>query len=330
MGEKRVGSLGYQMMNALQGIFKPRTSRHRAKRYHRERELITSIGTMHCMTTDIFQFADFIRENWPEVKLVSQVKSEMALAFIAELDKQGYSGGWIGRLVASLRKLDIACRMAGIIPLDAPMLLPYKDQGGPGGYHSSPKPIPYTPEQAQAIIDWIEERDPIIARLLNLMWCVGLRVTEASYLRMQDIDLVKREVLLNQDDNANHTKGGRPRIVQYSTEHQAFMAGLKNAPDVKPTGHLFADRRGLPDNAREKVRQACHALGIPCLGTHAFRKAFSVDYYCQERKRGASDRQALLRTSRQLGHNRVDVTRLSYVPPQDRKRSNKSQPNGEM
>ena len=82
MGRKHVGSLGYQMMKALQGVFKPGTSRHRAKRYRREKELITSIATMECMTTDVFQFADFIRENWPDVIFVTEVKSDLIFAQI--------------------------------------------------------------------------------------------------------------------------------------------------------------------------------------------------------------------------------------------------------
>jgi integrase len=68
------------------------------------------------------------------------------------------------------------------------------------------------------------------------------------------------------------------------------------------------------------VRQACAALNIPCLGTHAFRKAFSVGNFHQLRAQGADDRQALLATSHQLGHNRIDVTRQSYVPKVEREK----------
>lgn len=319
MVRRRPGSLGYQMMTALQGIFKPGTSRHQAKRNHRERALITSIGTMKCMAHDVHQFGRFVRGNWPEVKVVAEIRPEMALAYIALLKKRRLSGGGLGRAAASLRKLDTACRKAHIFPPDAPMLLPYKNQGGPEGFHSKPKPVPYTPEQAQAIIDGIAGRYPDIARLLNVMWCIGLRVTEAAYLRAQDIDLEKMEVRLNQADNANRTKGGRPRAIQYSLEHHDFMIDLKNSPENQPTGHLFANRRGLPDKAQRNVRKTCHLLGITCLGTHAFRKTFSVAQYRQAREDGASDQEALLRTSHQLGHNRIDVTRQSYIPLQERK-----------
>jgi integrase len=320
MSKRRTGSLGYQMLKALQGVFKPGSSRHRLKRSQREKEVITSIGSMQSLTADIFLFARFVRQHWSEVQRLEEVRPEMATALIAAQEQAGNSGGYIGRVMASLRKLDTACRQAGIFHPDAPPLLPYQDQGGPGGHHATPKPIPYTPEQAQAIIAWVAERDPDIARLLNLMWVAGLRVTEAVYLRADDIDLDWGEIHLNMVGNPNRTKGGRPRTVQYAPEHQAFMHSLKQGKH-QPDGHLFAARRSLPDRARARVRQACRALELPCLGTHGFRKAFSVAQYRQARQEGASDRQALLHTSHQLGHNRIAVTYQSYVPPQERRRS---------
>jgi integrase len=318
MSKNSQGSLGYQMMKALQGIFQPGASRHTAKRYHRDAELITGISTMRCMSADVHQFARFIRINWPEVKHLSEVRQEMALAYIEELEGRERSGGRIARVCASLRKLDTACRKAGIFPSDSPPLLPYKDQGGPGGFHSKPKPIPYTEEQAQAIITHIAPQDPIVARLLTLMWASGLRISEAVYLRAQDINLESGMISLNQEGNVNRTKGGKPRSFPYAPWAQEFIAALKYSPNIQPTGHIFADRQGLPDRARRLVRQACSELGIQPLATHGYRKTFSVEEYHRARVHGADDRQALLETSLKLGHNRIDVTRQSYVSSEER------------
>ncbi len=196
MSNNSQGSLGYQMMKALQGIFRPGASRHKAKRYHRDTELITGINTMRCMSADVHQFARFVRSNWPEVKHLSEVRQEMALAYVEELGDRERTGGRIARVCASLRKLDIACRKAGIFPPDAPPLLPYKEQGGPGSFHSKPKSIPYTEEEARAIISQITPQDPIVARLLTLMRASGLRISEAVYLQAQDIDLVNGTISL--------------------------------------------------------------------------------------------------------------------------------------
>jgi integrase len=275
---------------------------------------------MRCMSADVHQFARFIRINWPEVKHLNEVRQEMALAYIEELEARERSGGRIARVCASLRKLDVACRKAGIFPSDSPPLLPYKAQGGPGGFHSKPKPIPYTAEEAQAIIDYITPQDPIVARLLRVMWAGGMRISEATWLRVQDIDLVNGMISLNQERNENHTKGGKPRSFNYSHDAQEFMTALKNSPDIQPTDHLFADRQGMPDRARRLVRQACWELGIRSLATHGYRKTFSVEEYHRARSHGADDRQALLETSQKLGHNRIDVTRQSYVSSEEREK----------
>jgi integrase len=324
MSQTSNGSLGYQMMKALQGIFQPGASRHQAKRHGRDTGLITGISTMRCMSADVHQFARFIRAGWPDVKQLSEVKTEMALAYIQELEVRERSGGRIARVCASIRKLDTACRQAGIFPQDAPALLPYKDQGGPGSFHSKPKPIPYTPEEAQAIITYIFPLDPIVARLLRLMWAGGLRIREATWLRVQDIDLEHGVICLNRDGNVNRTKGGKLRTFSYSPDSQAFMTALTLRTDIQPTGHIFANRLGLPDRARKLIRKACRDLGIQSLASHGYRKTFSVEEYHRTRSSGADDRQALLATSIKLGHNRIAVTRQSYVSSLEREKAGKA------
>jgi len=320
MPENKPGSLGYQMMKALQALFEPGASRHVAKGHGRDREVISSISTMRSMSADVHQFARFIRGNWPAVKTLDQVQPEHAQAYIEELVRRERTGGRIGRVCASLRKLDLACRKLGIFTPAAPPLLPYRSEGGQGGFHSEPRALAYTQDQAQAIIRHIRPVDPIVARLLMLMTAAGLRVTEACYLRAQDIDLAAGQILLNADGNENRTKGGRPRQVSFLPEMQPFLSEMRTLGDASATGHIFHDRRSLADRAREQVRLACAALTIPCLGTHGFRKTYATEIYHRNRSQGAGDAQALLETSRQLGHNRAVVTRQSYVSPTERKK----------
>ena len=63
MSKNHHGSLGYQMMKALQGNFRPGASRHAAKKHHRDVGLITSISTMRNDSADVHQFSRFIRER---------------------------------------------------------------------------------------------------------------------------------------------------------------------------------------------------------------------------------------------------------------------------
>jgi len=312
------GGLSYQMMQALQAIFKPGYSRHEDKQHGRNREVIRSIGTMQSMVADVHEFARFIRRQWPEVSEIEEVEPAMAQAFVEELIRRERSGGRLGRVMASLRKLDRACRVTGIFEKDAPSLLPYKTDGGLGGFHSEPRPLVYSPEQAEQIIAWINTIDPLSARVLQVMRKTGLRIREAVYLRAQDIAVEACQVTL--EGNVNHTKGGRPRQVHIPDKEKEFLAEMKALGEENPTGHLFHDRRSLPDRVREQVRKACSSMGVHCLGTHGFRKTFAVQNYQHRIAIGGSDDQALLDTSIQLGHNRKEVTSQSYVPPQDRKK----------
>lgn len=311
------GSLVYQMQEALKGVFRPGRRRYHDKEYGRE-GMIRGIQTMQCMMADAGQFAHFIRKHWPEVGYLEEVTSEMAQAFIAEHIRRENSGGYIGRLIASLRKLDAACRQTGIFTSDRQPLLPYEGADAVSGFHSDPRPLPYTDEQAGALISDITGDNPTIALLLQTMWMIGLRVNEATYLRAQDIDIETGMITLV--GNENHTKGGCPRDVKVQKYDREFLSALRSIGERRPDGHIFTARRSLPKRARQRVRKACRKLDIPPLGTHGFRKTFAVDDYRRNREAGQSDPEALLHTARQLGHNRSKVTRDSYVPPQVRRR----------
>jgi hypothetical protein len=63
------------------------------------------------------------------------------------------------------------------------------------------------------------------------------------------------QVSLNQEDNANRTKGGRPRVVQVDRQHKAILELLKQRGEMNSSGHLFSDRGRLPDRARVRVRK---------------------------------------------------------------------------
>jgi integrase len=305
------------MQEALKSVFRPGRRRYHDKKYGRE-EMIRGIETMRCLVADASQFAHFIQKHWPEVRYLEEVTPEMARAYIADHIRRENSGGYIGRVIASLRKLDAACRHKGIFTPDRAPLLPYEGEDAVSGFHADPRPLPYTDEQAEDLITFIAKDDPTVALVLRIMWVIGLRVNEATYLRAQDIHLDTGMVTLA--SNVNHTKGGRPRDVKVQKVDREFLAALRDIVEKRPDGYIFISRKSLPHRARQRVRQACRELNIPPLGTHGFRKTFAVDDYQRNRAAGQSDPEALLSTSRQLGHNRSRVTCDSYVPPQARRR----------
>jgi site-specific recombinase XerD len=175
------------MLNALKAIFRPGGSRFQDKQHGRSRDVIQGVGTMQSMVADVHTFSRFVRNRFPEVKNLNQVKPDMAQAFIAELVCKERSGGRIGRVVASIRKLDRACRVVGVFPKDAPALLPYKGKGSVKGFHSQPCTLAYTDNQAAQLIEWISQVDPISAEVLQTMDTFGMRIKEACYLNERNI-----------------------------------------------------------------------------------------------------------------------------------------------
>jgi len=307
----RYGSLGYQMMKSLQRVFRPGHSRHEDKRYKRT-GVIRSIRTMRDMSGDVHSFGHFVRQHYPAVHKVHGLTPEMACAFIQDLTDRGLSRAYLTRNRASLRKLDRACRVAGIFPADREQLLPLAPRAPHSARHPRATPQAYSPAEAERLIAAIREKDARVADVLGLMHVSGLRVSEAVYLRATDIH--PEEGCLVLESNANHTKGGRPRRVRVPPEARPLLERLRAQGLARPDGHVFADRRQLRMHAANLVRHTCPKLNITCRGTHGFRKSFAAAEYLRAIRAGATDRQALLIVSHQLGHNRIQVAAYSYVP----------------
>jgi len=310
---RRRRNLSHLMLRALQAIFKPGYSRH-LDRLHGRTDTVRGIQTMRSMVADAKQFARFVRARWPEVRELQQLRPEMASAMVEELVQRDDSGGRIGRMAASLRKLDAACRHIGAIEKDDQALLPLAPRGLGSAFHSDPRPVGYTIEEARRIVEYVKSRDEQVGRVLELMRTAGLRVSEAAHLRGEDIEAEKG--LLHLRGAVNHSKGGRPRQVHLAAGHEAVLAGLVSTAQGHPDGHIFASRRSLPERARAWVRKACEELGIRPLGTHGLRKTFASEEHRRLRAEGMEEQQALRVVAKQLGHNRLLVVRQSYVAPQ--------------
>ena len=309
------GSLGYQMMKALQGVFRPGHS-SREDRKHGRTQYIRGIGTMRSMVADVFGFGRWTHSTYPEVHLLGQVSPEIAQAYLAELVRRDVSGGRIGRVAATLRKLDAACRRTGVFAEDAPQLLPLAEKEGMTGFHSDPRPVSYGEEEADRIVAYVKERDPQVGLLLELMQLAGLRVSEAAFLRNTDIDPEAMTITLK--GAVNHTKGGRPRQITIARGKRPILVALMELGSRHPDGHVFTSRRSLASRARAWVRKACEASGIEPLGTHGLRKTFATQEFCEMMGAGIGEKASVRMVARQLGHNRTSVVKQSYLSPEVR------------
>lgn len=304
------GSLSHQGLNILKEIFKPGRSRHIDKINGIEGEYIYSIGSMETKTKDIFRFTKFVKRTWPEIKKINQITRDMAATYIYYRIFVGNSEGYIARIAASIRKLNMAMRKFCLISKDAPTLLPYEITRG---MHAETNTDSYTEEEAEDIIEWVGKRNKEIEVYLKVLWAIGCRAQEGAYLRADNIDPENLKISL--DGNKNRTKGGRDREFVVLEKARGFLGFLVLEEQKSESGHIFNDRRGLPKKARTLVNRACEELEIEKKpqSLHAFRKTFASEKFIQVIELGYGAETAKKMTSQALGHNRPDVVGQSYI-----------------
>ncbi len=318
----RPGSLGHQLLQVLQAVFQPGTSRHAAKQRGEAEVLIFGKETMRKYTTQAFELAAFVRAQSPECRKPEAITPALCAAFIESLVGRGLAGGTLGRYVAFIRKLDRALRYLGRVPDDAPALLPTKAQGGTWSFRANTSTQAYSEVQALAILTEIRTRGSqkyrvAAAQVIELMLATGLRIQEAVYLRAEWIDQDGRQVHLVK--NTSRTKGGKPRsTAPFDDVFDDLLTELKGQGDANrgDFGRVFHDRASLPGHVRAEIRRACRTLGIKPLGSHGLRKLNAQAMYAALREQGMDDEAARLEVARHLGHNRVRVTVQSYVAAQ--------------
>jgi integrase len=313
------GSLGYQLLQVLKAIFRPGYSRHQAKHNGNAAIVINGKETMRKYTAQAFDFARFIKANYPDCRCPEDVEPEMCVAFIETLVARGVAGGTLGRYLAFIRKLDAALRHLGYVPEDAPLLLPTKVQGGAYSFRANTSTEGYSEEDGLRILEYVKTQGSkkyrdVAAQVIELMMATGLRIQEAAYLRVNNIDLELRQVRL--EKNVSRTKGGKPRTAEFDDEFLDFMVQLKviSEQNVLDRGCIFRDRASLSGHVRAEIRRACLVLRIKPLGSHGFRKYNAQAKYVELRLQGADDESVRLQIAQHLGHNRIRVTKESYVP----------------
>jgi hypothetical protein len=316
---RRPRSLGYQLLQVLKAIFRPGSSRHQAKRDGSDAIVINGKETMRKYTSQAFEFARFLKAHYPHCRCPEDIEPEMCEAFIESLMARGVAGGTLGRYLAFIRKLDSVLRHLGRVPEDAPLLLPTKEQGGTYSFRANTSTEAYSEEESACILECIRTRGSkkyreVAAQIIGVMMVTGLRIQEAIYLRASNIDLEMRQVRLKK--NVNRTKGGKPRTAKFDDEFLDFMAKLKaiGEQSLNDSGCIFKDRASLPGHVRAEIRRACMTLGIKSLGSHGFRKYNAQAKYTELRREGLGDEVARLQIAQHLGHNRIRVTKESYVP----------------
>jgi integrase len=285
-------------------------SRHTAKVKGKADVGIYSFNTMHTYINAFGNFFKYARTEFG-VKLAGRVEPHMAEQYLRHCAERDMAMGTIGKIASAINKADAVMKHIGWRATDAASLLP-----SGAGRHGDPKPTPFTPKEAQAIVERLREsRDPRFAQLAMVQCYAGLRLREAVNLRLEAISERGDLIRLSSGDG---TKNGKPRTVAVlSPDGREFFLNLREETSSHNDGLVFRDRKTLGRAYERELRRVCREeLNISHSRTHDLRSLWANGMYDRLRETGATDRQARQEVSRMLGHGRLAVLRhyLAITP----------------
>lgn len=149
---------------------------------------------------------------------------------------------------------------------------------------------------------WLDYRDKLIVQIL---FCTGLRISECTNLRVQDVDLVQRRFAIVGKGSKLRYQPFPPELVEPLRE---WLERWR--PPIPNVEWLFfsATNRGMVRGAitaqavRNAIRKRAEAAALSWVTLHGYRRGFAVDML----KHGASTRLV----QKLLGHSNVATTEL--------------------
>lgn len=151
-----------------------------------------------------------------------------------------------------------------------------------------------------AIIDALSGRSELIASMQHEG---GFRISEVLTLK---IDNLKGDGVVGIDN----TKGGLYREIQLSPETYEKLKDYLEANEGRFCGS--GEIKEVADAYRADVKGAATATGQAYTGSHGLRWNYAQETYAHYIKEGYTPEQALKATSKDMGHQRTDIT-LHYL-----------------
>ncbi len=255
-----------------------------------------SFGYKNLVFDQAMTFTNWLHEEYPDVRLFSEVDQEMVAEYLGE-KAATCTPDTIRTMLATLKKLQEGLRAMNWIHAE---IVP--PEGSIDG--RNPPRGPYTPNEAMAIKDWIQQRDAEYGQTLDFILSSGARIDETLHLRSDKVFIDEARVELQ-------GKGGRVRKIQVLHANVLKMLNLSRrfVYLTEQPGRLWKD--GL----ERRVRQACEALDIRRRGVHGFRATAACEFVDIRAAMGYTGAEARQELAMWLGHNphRTEVT-YAYVP----------------
>ncbi len=239
-------------------------------------------------------FSKFIRKRYPEVKLVKDISTEMAQAWI-DSNRNNWSDATMNERISQLKMLFL--RVSTVYHCEVacdPLKLVL-----PPGNGRKKRSVMITCEHIIMLRDSFAARDARCAArtALELAIRFGLRVKESAHLHTGNINIERRYIFVREG-----AKGGKRRYVPIREKDLAFAKELKEK--VKHQEYVLG---GVTRDAINKgIRREMQVLGIdkhyPDTTNHSIRKYYAVERFNEEIAKGKDEISAWETVQRELGH----------------------------
>lgn len=252
-----------------------------------------STSTIVAYGKDIEQLVEFLKEL--QKHHVNEVKKEDIEAFLAKMNKDGYTPKSVSRKINSTRTFYRFLKINEYVTDDPSLLIAHPK------YQLAPPRI-LTPTEYRALRD-AARNDLRMSAIIELLLQTGIRIGELTSLKLSDI----QKDSLHVPALEKHSE----RIVPLNKRAEE---ALKKYLDVRPKAtedHLFITKSGKPfliRNIRTSVERYFRLAEIKKAKVNDLRHTFVAHHL----KHGAS----LVLLSKMLGHKRISTTEryLEYVP----------------
>ncbi len=142
-------------------------------------------------------------------------------------------------------------------------------------------------------------KDPAHRAVAELQYLTGARVGDVKKI---GIDEVGKRVLIH------GSKGGRDREIDFSDRPDRF----ERVKELHRELQRHIEEKGwkeIRESYDEDLKQAVEKSGEVYTGSHAFRVSYAVERVEELKAKGLSDEDADRVLTRELGHNRLEMSR---------------------
>ena len=276
-------NLKYQFLNCIERSFKEGMDKHSLKKQGKDNSRVFSYSDRKNLIDLSSNFANWMKENHKEVKLIKEIKAEHVQEFMASKTNSWSSATYI-TVSSNFRKLETLANNTYQISVDFhSIVLPTSEKNGGAKLRTDM----LSQENYNKLLNNSTNQNFKNALLLSRYF--GLRASECS--KLQYADITKKGI------SVIDSKGGRSRFVKAeSQQQQNIIKGFLNKQGRVCTCKTSSLQQAF--NREKKKNRISSASDF-----HSSRKTFATEKYQEYRKQGLSVQKSLDRVSNSLGHN---------------------------